>query len=238
MTISDTGLFDLQGWRSWNGYGCNISAPDIITAAQGLADTSRLINGQNASLASIGYANVGLDDCYQELLVESCRYPGSGLAAGDRTTTCTNPDTYFNVSYDGQQCMGLAGPLSGVDTATACAQACCSDSSCEVWQFCAAGGCSGSAAPPNSCYTGALGSCDAGPGWESRGITIGYTFHDADGNPVVNKTRFPDMLAMTGAVHALGLTAGWYGCVVVLCVCVGILCLWARISLGVAATRQ
>ncbi len=45
-----------MGWRSWNGFGCNISQVDIIAAARGLADTSR-----GASLQSLGYSNVGLD---------------------------------------------------------------------------------------------------------------------------------------------------------------------------------
>jgi hypothetical protein len=201
-----------MGWRSWNNYGCNISAPDIIAAATGLADTSRLVNGENKSLLSLGYSNVGLDDCWQELLVESCHYPGFGSPVPQaRASACSDPNTYFNVSYDDQQCFGLAGPLNGVDTAAACAEACCSESTCEVWQFCAAGGCSGSVAPPNACYTGALGSCSPGPGWQSRGITLGYTFHDSNGNPVVNTTRFPDMREMTDAIHALGLSAGWYG---------------------------
>lgn len=111
-----------------------------------------------------------------------------------------------------------AGPLDGVSTAAACAQACCADASCEVWQFCAAGHCAGSAAPPNSCYTGMLGSCSAGPGWESRGLAQPpFTFHNATGHPVVNTTRFPDLRAMTDEIHALGLTAGWYGA--------GLLCL-------------
>ena len=107
-----------------------------------------------------------------------------------------------------------AGPLDGVSTPAACAQACCGDASCEVWQFCAAGHCAGSAAPASSCYTGQLGSCSSGPGWVSRGIppaSVPYTFHDASGNPVVNTTRFPDMHGMTVQIHALGLTAGWYG---------------------------
>lgn len=99
-----------MGWRSWNELGCNVSQGDIIVAARGLADTSRLVNGTNASLLSLGYSNVGLDDCWQELLVDSCHYPGSG-ACGPRVrepaAACTNPDTYFNVSYDNQQCMGL-----------------------------------------------------------------------------------------------------------------------------------
>lgn len=38
-----------------------------------------------------------------------------------------------------------------------------------------------------------------------------YSFHDAQGNPVINTARFPDMKAMVDSIHALGLTAGWYG---------------------------
>ena len=150
-----------------------------------------------------------LSDCWQELLVDSCRYPGSGVAA---RAPCTDPNASFPVPFPGQ-CEGLAGPLAGVATADACAAACCADASCNVWQFCAAGGCSGSQAPPNSCYTGAdTSGCGGGGGWQGAGSAVPpYHFHDAAGNPVVNKTRFPDMNAMTDAIHALGLTSGWYG---------------------------
>ena len=38
-----------------------------------------------------------------------------------------------------------------------------------------------------------------------------YTFHSAEGRPVVNAARFPDFQNMTNYAHSLGLTAGWYG---------------------------
>jgi len=38
-----------------------------------------------------------------------------------------------------------------------------------------------------------------------------YTFHDANGVPVVNLQRFPNFSNMTSHAHGLGLTAGWYG---------------------------
>ena len=38
-----------------------------------------------------------------------------------------------------------------------------------------------------------------------------YTYHDAEGTPVVNPGKFPDMVNMTSWAHSLGLTAGWYG---------------------------
>jgi len=37
-----------------------------------------------------------------------------------------------------------------------------------------------------------------------------FTFHDALGSPVINRSRFPDFEAMTAHAHAKGLTAGWY----------------------------
>ena len=39
----------------------------------------------------------------------------------------------------------------------------------------------------------------------------GYTYHDANGAPVVDEAKFPDMKAMTDVAHSLNLTAGWYG---------------------------
>jgi len=60
-----------------------------------------------------------------------------------------------------------------------------------------------------------LGYCDVGldDNWQDcqpagKG---GYSYHDADGNPLINHDRFPDLAAMTAHAHKLGLTAGWYG---------------------------
>lgn len=36
-----------------------------------------------------------------------------------------------------------------------------------------------------------------------------YTYHDANGNPMVDESKFPDMKKMTDLAHSLGLTAGW-----------------------------
>merc|ERR1711959_382700 len=59
-----------------------------------------------------------------------------------------------------------------------------------------------------------LGYCDVGldDNWQNcKAGTGGNHYHDANGNPVVNTERFPDMKAMTDHAHKLGLTAGWYG---------------------------
>ncbi len=38
-----------------------------------------------------------------------------------------------------------------------------------------------------------------------------YTYHDANGNPMINTGKFPSFKAMTDYAHARNLTAGWYG---------------------------
>ena len=60
-----------------------------------------------------------------------------------------------------------------------------------------------------------LGYCDVGldDNWQacSKYGPNGYSYHDANGRPVVNQQRFPDFIAMTTYAHSLGLTSGWYG---------------------------
>lgn len=60
-----------------------------------------------------------------------------------------------------------------------------------------------------------LGYCDIGldDNWQACGSygKEGYTYHDEDGNPVVNLDRFPSLKNMTGKAHSLGLTSGFYG---------------------------
>lgn len=58
-----------------------------------------------------------------------------------------------------------------------------------------------------------LGYCDVGldDNWQKCGAGQTYQYHDDSGVPIINKERFPDMIAMTSHAHKLGLTAGWYG---------------------------
>ena len=61
-----------------------------------------------------------------------------------------------------------------------------------------------------------LGYCDVGldDAWQycdAENAAPGFHYHDVHGNPIVNRTRFPDMKAMTDHGHRLGLTVGWYG---------------------------
>mmetsp|Transcript_19333 Transcript_19333/g.31793 ORF Transcript_19333/g.31793 Transcript_19333/m.31793 type:complete len:457 (-) Transcript_19333:1017-2387(-) len=46
--------------------------------------------------------------------------------------------------------------------------------------------------------------------WQHCKAGINGSFHKADGTPIVNKDRFPNMTAMTDYIHSLGLKAGWY----------------------------
>jgi alpha-galactosidase len=58
-----------------------------------------------------------------------------------------------------------------------------------------------------------LGYASAGidDGWQKcNSGPDGVGFHDANGYPIVDTSKFPDMKAMTAKARSLGLTAGWY----------------------------
>jgi alpha-galactosidase len=68
VIASDNGraLQPPMGWRSWNQFQCNATQITILNALAGLTDESRLCSdGKPCSLASLGYSDVGLDDCWQ-----------------------------------------------------------------------------------------------------------------------------------------------------------------------------
>ena len=55
-----------MGWRSWNQFACSADQNTMMDAIKGLVDESRLCrDGKPCSLASLGYTDVGLDDCWQ-----------------------------------------------------------------------------------------------------------------------------------------------------------------------------
>eukprot|EP00322_Chrysochromulina_rotalis_P014404 CAMPEP_0115844618 /NCGR_PEP_ID=MMETSP0287-20121206/8921_1 /TAXON_ID=412157 /ORGANISM="Chrysochromulina rotalis, Strain UIO044" /LENGTH=438 /DNA_ID=CAMNT_0003298349 /DNA_START=63 /DNA_END=1379 /DNA_ORIENTATION=+ len=60
-----------------------------------------------------------------------------------------------------------------------------------------------------------LGYCDVGldDNWQACGSygDEGYTYHDEDGNPIVNEEVFPSLKNMTSKAHSLGLMSGFYG---------------------------
>eukprot|EP01064_Diplonema_japonicum_P003109 TRINITY_DN1204_c14_g1_i1.p1 TRINITY_DN1204_c14_g1~~TRINITY_DN1204_c14_g1_i1.p1 ORF type:complete len:423 (+),score=82.68 TRINITY_DN1204_c14_g1_i1:23-1270(+) len=46
--------------------------------------------------------------------------------------------------------------------------------------------------------------------WQACGTGYLGSFHDQDGNPIINTTRFTSMKAMTSYGHSLNLKVGWY----------------------------
>eukprot|EP00755_Sulcionema_specki_P035982 Sspe_Gene.106027::Locus_83163_Transcript_1_1_Confidence_1.000_Length_460::g.106027::m.106027/K07407/E3.2.1.22B, galA, rafA; alpha-galactosidase len=53
-------------------------------------------------------------------------------------------------------------------------------------------------------------NCGLDDNWQACGTGYNGSFHDAHGNPLVNKERFPSMKGMTDYGHQLGLRVGWY----------------------------
>lgn len=64
---ADDGLALLppMGWRSWNAFHNGISSVVIQKQADGLADMSRSVDGAPASLASLGYVDLGIDEGWE-----------------------------------------------------------------------------------------------------------------------------------------------------------------------------
>ena len=56
-----------------------------------------------------------------------------------------------------------------------------------------------------------LGYCDVGldDNWQACGAGVNGSFHAADGTPLWNTTRFPDVKAMNEKIHQLGLKSDW-----------------------------
>eukprot|EP00051_Salpingoeca_urceolata_P017088 m.230243 g.230243 ORF g.230243 m.230243 type:complete len:471 (+) comp18858_c1_seq2:4808-6220(+) len=52
--------------------------------------------------------------------------------------------------------------------------------------------------------------CGIDDGYQDCGAGVNGTFHDADGWPLINKTKFPDMLVMNSYAHQLGILMGFY----------------------------
>ena len=46
--------------------------------------------------------------------------------------------------------------------------------------------------------------------WQACGTGVNGSFHAADGTPLWNTTRFPDVRAMNARIHQLGLKSDWY----------------------------
>merc|ERR1719401_2150442 len=47
-------------------------------------------------------------------------------------------------------------------------------------------------------------------GWQHCRGGVNGSFHDAEGNPLIDTRKFPSMKNMTDHGHSLGLKVGWY----------------------------
>ena len=91
-------------------------------------------------------------------------------------SSCSNNSQSFPFSYNDIQCNGLSGVSASSEAD--CAAACCSDSTCEIYQWCnpSSSSSSSSCGPPSSCWIGQLtGSvCKSEDGWLSRARNVTY----------------------------------------------------------------
>jgi alpha-galactosidase len=57
-------------------------------------------------------------------------------------------------------------------------------------------------------------TCGIDEGWEACGGGVNHTQHDAQGNPVVDTKKFPDMGKLVDYGHSQKIRMGWYfnGC--------------------------
>ena len=90
-----------MGWRSWNFYACEVSSTVFERQIDAISDRSRLVDGKPTSLSDLGYATVGIDDCWQDCtgpksfngsyhdqdghpIVDLSRFPGGLRALSDK----------------------------------------------------------------------------------------------------------------------------------------------------------
>jgi alpha-galactosidase len=57
-------------------------------------------------------------------------------------------------------------------------------------------------------------TCGIDEGWEACGAGVNHTQHDAQGNPMVDTKKFPDMGKLVEYGHSKDVKMGWYfnGC--------------------------
>ena len=85
---------------------------------------------------------------------------------------CLDP---FLQNYTGQQCSGLSF-VDNVNSASECQDACCDDSSCQIWQW------SNMPLPSGGCWIGVIPTSGCGPG--TSWISFANTTRSSGGGPV------------------------------------------------------
>jgi alpha-galactosidase len=66
MAKPDTADTPPMGWRSWNAFELGISQPILTDVIDALATPRPIWDGRNASLVSLGYTRVGIDEGWEK----------------------------------------------------------------------------------------------------------------------------------------------------------------------------
>lgn len=64
---------------------------------------------------------------------------------------------------------------------------------------------------PTSLHDLGYSSIGLDDGWQACGQGVNGSYHDENGNPLVDKKKFPSLIEMTARGHAVNVTMGWYG---------------------------
>jgi alpha-galactosidase len=64
---------------------------------------------------------------------------------------------------------------------------------------------------PTSLLEVGYSNCGIDDGWQACGTGLQDTYHDNDGNPLINTTLFPDFSKLVQYAHSKDMKLGWYG---------------------------
>ena len=118
------------------------------------------------NLAPAPAGNASPEDCANQRGCAGCQawqWCNNSLCAQQASAPCP-PNVSWPHDYTNLQCDGLTS--ASASSATECADACCSSSECDIYQWCNASTCS----PEYSCWIGRVNPSTCSPiaGWVSR----------------------------------------------------------------------
>ena len=106
--------------------------------------------------------------------IQPTTWPTTLLSGGSSGGSCTG-EASFPINASGVQCHGLHQTHSGDTSASACANACCADDTCDTWQLETSAG--------DVCWTGIAGEGAGGCGPPRKGVWVGGQRHTAPAPP-------------------------------------------------------
>ena len=157
------------------GYACSSAASASLfpisingTMVHGLDVTP----AGNASAAACAAACAGNCSCQVWQYCEQLQGDSICAPAGEAAAPCSNSSSSFPVDMNGVQCNGLSS--ASASNEAECAAACCSEATCELYQWCPPGSSSSACGPAGSCWIGQLQGavCTQQSGWVSRARNV------------------------------------------------------------------